>query len=102
MRDNSSEFIAFCQYDIRSNLFKKLQVSQNSAVSLIEKLKIYDSVSEYEKQLIMLPIPARIQSKLMATTWKALTEAPKCIQQHLLRKSWQKHNPKRSYKLLLN
>ena len=38
-------------YGVNSNLLKKLQVAQNSAVRLIEKLKKHDRVSGYKKQL---------------------------------------------------
>ena len=55
-------------YGVNGNLLKKLQVAQNSAVRLIEKLRKHDRVSDYRKQLHRLPIPARIQFKLMATT----------------------------------
>ena len=78
-------------------------MAQNSAVRLIEKLKKHDSVREYRKQLHWLPISARIQFKLMATTWKALNDqAPKYIQQLLHRKPQQNHSLRSNGKQLLS
>ena len=69
-------------YGINSCLLDKLQVAQNSAVRLIEKLKKYDHVSSSRQQLHWLPIPARIHFKLMMTTWKAINkQAPIYIQE---------------------
>ena len=90
-------------YGVNGNLLKKLQVAQNSAVRLIEKLKKHDRVSEYRKQLHWLPISARIQFKLMTTTWKALNDqAPKYIEQLLHRKPQQNHNLRSNSKQLLS
>ena len=70
-----------------------LNLRISTTVRLIEKLKKHDCVSDYRKQLHWLPIPARIQFKLMATTWKALNDqAPKYIKQLLHKKPQQKHN----------
>ena len=89
-------------YGVKSNMLKKLQVAQNSAVRLIEKLRKHDSVSHYRKQLHWLPIPARIQFKLMTTAWKAINDqAPKYIQQLVQRKTRQNHNLRSNNKILL-
>jgi hypothetical protein len=62
---------------ICKKLENKLQVAQNSAVRLIEKVKKYDNISQYRKNLHWLPIPARIKHKIMTTTWKCLhNQAP--------------------------
>ena len=64
-------------YDVVSNLLKKLEVAKNSATQLFDLLrncKKHDSVSEYRKQLLWLPVTARIQFKLMTTTWKAIND----------------------------
>ena len=90
-------------YGIKSSLLKKMQVAQNSAVRLIEKLKKHDSVNEFRKRLHWLPIPARIQFKLMTTTWKAMNDqAPKYIKQLLHKKPQQKYDLRSSSKKLLN
>ena len=90
-------------YGVNSNLLKKLQVAQNSAVRLIERLKKHDSVREYRKHLHWLPISARIQFKLMTTTWKALNDqALKYIEQLLHRKPQQNNNLRSNSKLLLS
>ena len=90
-------------FGIKNHLLKKLQVAQNSAVRLIEKLRKHDSVRDHMKQLHWLPIPARIQFKLLTTTWKAVNDqAPKYIQQLLHRKPQQNHNLRSNNKLLLD
>ena len=78
--------------------YKNLSVEQatngtNSAVRLIWKLKKQDSVRNFRKQLHRLPIPARMQFKLMTTTWKALHNlAPKYIQPLVRKRQQQNHN----------
>ena len=90
-------------FGIKNHLLKKLQVAQNSAVRLIEKLRKHDSVRDHMKQLHWLPIPARIQFKLLTTTWKAINDqAPKYIQQLLRRKPQQIHNLRSNNKFLLD
>ena len=59
-------------YGVNSQFINRLQVAQNSAVRLIEGLKRHDHVSKSMKELHWLPIPARIQFKLMTTIWKIL------------------------------
>jgi hypothetical protein len=74
-------------YGISKRLENKLQVAQNSAVRLIERLKKHDHITEHRKNLHWLPIPARCQFKLMTTTWKALNnQAPEYLRQRLNRK----------------
>ena len=64
-------------YRIPKKLVDKLQVAQNSAVRLIEKLGKYDNVSAYRRDLHWLPIPARIKYKILTTTWKIVNnQAP--------------------------
>ena len=85
----------------KSLLLNKLQVAQNS-VRLIEKLKKRDSVSISRQRLHWLPIPARIQFKVMLTTWKAINnQAPKYIQQLIQIRPQQNHNLRSNNKLLL-
>ena len=58
----------------------RLQVAQNAAARLIERLKKYDRISHIRKELHWLPIDARIQFKILNLTWKALNNrAPKYI-----------------------
>ena len=70
---------------------------------LTEKLRKHERVSDHRKPLHWLPIPARIQFKLMTTTWKALNDqAPQYIQLLLRRKPQQNHNLRSNSKLLLD
>ena len=58
----------------------KLQVLQNSAARLIEKLRKFDHISETLMNLHWLPIKARIDFKILLLTWKALNNrTPKYI-----------------------
>ena len=67
-------------YGINTKLLDKLQVAQNSAVRLIKKLKKRDSVTCHRKNLHWLPIPARIEFKILMNTWKALNgQSPEYI-----------------------
>ena len=89
-------------YGIKTDLLDKLQVAQNSAVRLIEKLKKHDRITNSRKQLHWLPIPARIHFKLMVTAWKALNnQAPKYIQQLIQKKEHQNYDVRSNNKLLL-
>ena len=89
-------------YGIKSYLLDKLQVAQNSAVRLIEKLKKYDHVSSSRQQLHWLPIQARIHFKLLMTTWKAIKkQAPKYIQQLIKVRQQQNHNLRSNNKVML-
>ena len=89
-------------YGINSYLLDKLQVAQNSAVRLIEKLKKYDHVSSSRQQLHWLPIPARIHFKLMMTTWKAINkQAPIYIQELIKVRQQQNHNLRSNNKVML-
>ena len=89
-------------YHIKSYLLDKLQVAQNSAVRLIEKLKKYDHVSSSREQLHWLPIPARIHFKLMMTTRKAINDqAPNYIQQIIKVRQQKDHNLRNNDKVKL-
>ena len=58
----------------------KLQIAQNSAARMIERLKKYDRISHVLKELHWLPIKARINFKILNLTWKALNgKAPKYL-----------------------
>ena len=62
---------------IKKNLINKLQVAQNSAVRLIEKVSRRQHITDLRKRLHWLPIPARIEFKILSMTWKALhNQAP--------------------------
>ena len=64
-------------YGIPNKHLNKLQVAQNMAVRLIEKIGKYDHVTMKRKNLHWLPIHARIKYKLLTTTWKILNcQAP--------------------------
>ena len=75
-------------YAIPKKLEQKLQVAQNAAVRLIEKIGKYDSVTPLRKALHWLPIPARIRYKILMQTWKTLNGmAPNYLSDLLKRRS---------------
>ena len=53
----------------------KLQVLQNSAARLIEKIKKHDHITETLINLHWLPVRARIDFKILLFTWKALNNS---------------------------
>ena len=64
-------------YGLPDKHLNKLQVAQNMAVRLIEKLGRRDHISQKRKELHWLPIPARIKYKLLTITWKTINnQAP--------------------------
>ena len=97
------EIFIYKTFSWSHNWFKyKLQVAQNSAVQLIEKLKKYDHVSSSRQQLHWLPIQARIHFKLLMTTWKAIKkQAPQYIQQLIKVRQQQNHNLRSNNKVML-
>ena len=75
-------------YGINKSHIEKLQVAQNSAARLIQRLKKHDRISHVRKELHWLPIEARIKFKLLNLTWKALNgKAPTYISELLHRNS---------------
>ena len=69
-------------YGIKKKLINKLQVAQNAAVRLVNKLKKIDNVTTHRKELHWLPIQARIEFKMLTLTWKARNEqAPNYIKE---------------------
>ena len=65
---------------INKNLINKLQTAQNSAARLIERISKYEHITEYRKRLHWLPIPARIEFKILMMAWKAINnQAPKYL-----------------------
>lgn len=89
-------------YGVSGKLIKKLQVAQNSAVRLIEKLKKHDHVTDKRKDLHWLPIPARIEYKLMTLTWKIVNnQAPKYLSDLINNKTYCRLL-RNSNKMLLN
>ena len=68
-------------YGVNKKFLDKLQIAQNSAARLVERLRKYDRISHVRKELHWLPVQARIKFKILNTTWKALhDESPKYIQ----------------------
>jgi exonuclease III len=59
---------------IKKNLLNKMQIAQNSAVRLIQKVPRHEHITKYRKQLHWLPIQARIEFKILSMTWKALNK----------------------------
>ena len=75
-------------YGTKRKLQSKLQVAQNSAVRLIERIKKREHLTKYRKGLHWLPIPARIRYKIITTTWKTLNDmAPRYLKQLIKPKS---------------
>ena len=68
-------------FGVNKKLLDKLQIVQNSAARLIERLKKHDRISHVREQLHWLPVDARIKFKILNITWKALNDkAPKYLQ----------------------
>ena len=69
-------------YGVSEKYLNKLQVAQNMAVRLIEKLGKRDHVSLKRKELHWLPIHARIKYKLLSITWKTVNnQAPNYLKE---------------------
>jgi hypothetical protein len=68
-------------YGISKKLERKLQVAQNAAVRLIEKINKFDNITPSRKALHWLPIPERIHYKIISQTWKIIHgKAPKYLE----------------------
>jgi hypothetical protein len=90
-------------YGITKKLENKLQMAQNSAVRVIERIKGYESITQYRKDLHWLPIPARIEYKLLTTAWKSLNDqAPEYLKSLIHRESSSHHNLRSNNKVLLS
>ena len=89
-------------YGISNGLLNKLQVAQNSAVRLIEKIRKRDHVTELRKNLHWLPIPARIEYKLLTTTWKILHKQAPCYLTNLIKEKTSKRLLRSTGKELLD
>jgi hypothetical protein len=62
----------------------RLQVAQNSAARLIERLGKHERISHIRKDLHWLPIHARIKFKILNMTWKSLNnQSPKYLSEML-------------------
>ena len=61
-------------HGISGTHLSKLQMLQNSAARLIEKLRKYDHIRETLIKLHWLPVKARIEFKILLLTWKALND----------------------------
>jgi hypothetical protein len=88
-------------YGVKKKSLDKLQVAQNSAARLIDRLRKYDRVSHVRKELHWLPVHARIKFKILNMTWKAINnESPQYIAD-LLNKSSSTHNLRSNHQNLL-
>jgi hypothetical protein len=88
-------------YGSNKRSLDKLQVAQNSAARLIERLRKHDRISHVRKELHWLPIHARINFKILNMTWKALNnESPQYIT-NLLNKSVAAYNSRSNHQNLL-
>jgi hypothetical protein len=59
-------------YGANNKYLNKLQMAQNAAARLIERLKKHDHITDTRKQLHWLPSKSRIEFKVLNMTWKAL------------------------------
>jgi hypothetical protein len=67
-------------YEVSKKQERKLQVAQNSAARLIKNIGKYDSITKHRKNMHWLPIPARIQYKILCLAWKTINnQAPKYL-----------------------
>jgi hypothetical protein len=75
-------------HGVNKRMLNKLQVAQNSAARLIERLRKYDRISHVRKDLHWLPVQARINFKILNMTWKAMNgQSPKYITNLLINKT---------------
>ena len=72
---------------IPKKFLNKLQVAQNSAVRLIEKKSRSDHITLHRKNLHWLPVQARIEYKILVTTWKSLNGLAPTYLTDLLKRS---------------
>ena len=86
---------------ITTKLEDKLQVAQNSAVRLVEKVSKYEHVTKYRKALHWLPIPARIEFKLLTMTWKTLNNQAPEYMSELIQRKQNERNLRSSHKIQL-
>jgi hypothetical protein len=89
-------------YGTSERLKKKLQIAQNSAVRLIERLRLRDHVTESRKMLHWLPIEARIKYKIITLTWKALNNQGPQYLKDLIERRLSERPVRSTYECLLN
>jgi hypothetical protein len=89
-------------FGIKKSLINKLQVTQNSAARLIEKLRKYDHITECRKELHWLPIEARIEFKILTMVWKAMNNQAPAYLMCLLNSRTQAMNLRSTNKLMLD
>ena len=87
---------------VKKHLINKLQVAQNSAVRLIEKVGKYEHISAYRRKLHWLPIPARIEFKILTQTWKTLNNQGPIYLKELLKQKSTSRNLRNGNKILLD
>ena len=86
-------------FGISEKLKNKLQIAQNSAVRLIERLRLRDHITEHRKNLHWLPVDARIKYKILTLTWKALNDQAPIYLTNLIKK---RHTPRPTRSLYEN
>ena len=88
---------------INQKYISKLQIAQNSAARLIERLKKHDHISHVRKELHWLPVSSRIKFKLLNMTWKALnSQAPPYVMDLLRPRVKTETNLRNNNKILLH
>ena len=59
-------------YGLPKSEINRLQLVQNAAARVVAKVRKYDRITPVRKKLHWLPVPARIEFKIMLLTWKSL------------------------------
>ena len=89
-------------YGIANRLENKLTLAQNAAARLITRVKKSEPISHHKMNLHWLPIPARIEFKILTTAWKAQhDQAPAYICELLQKKNNEDVNLRSNDQLLL-
>ena len=75
-------------YGLPSSQLHRLQLVQNAAARVVERVKKFDRITHIRKALHWLPVQARINFKILVLTWKALHGlAPRYLSELLKYKS---------------
>ena len=84
-----------------NNKIKRLQRILNSAARIVTRTQVRDHITPILKQLHWLPIPARIEYKILLTTFKALNGlAPEYLEQLVSFRKYPKATKSSKLKLL--
>ena len=88
-------------YGIQARLINKLQIVQNAAARVIEKLRKHDHITEVRKNLHWLPVKARIEYKILTYVYQSQQEKTPKYLQALVKTKHQDRNLRSNNKNLL-